>query len=192
VVWGVCANQGQLCNAGSRLLVDERVHDELLERVVAIAATIHPDDPLDDATQLGALADQTQLQRVLGYIDAGRREGGVVRSGGHQVRQQTGGFFVEPTVFADIDNGMTIAREEIFGPVLSTIPFSGADEAIRIANDTPYGLAAAVWTADINVARELSGSTASAGGTWRRPSGGSRSPALDGTSRCVRCTSTQT
>src|SRR6185436_1611879 len=103
-------------------------------------------------TKLGAIVDETQMQRVLSYIDVGRNDGAQVASGGNRVRQDSGGFFVEPTVFDGVRPNMRIAREEIFGPVLATITFKDVSEAIQIANDVEYGLAAAVWTRDINVA----------------------------------------
>jgi acyl-CoA reductase-like NAD-dependent aldehyde dehydrogenase len=150
IAWGVFYNQGEVCNAGSRLLVHSSLKDELLERVARVAEGIQPGDPLDESTRMGPLVDDTQLQRVLGYIDAGREEGAVVALGGNRVREETGGYFVEPTVFDAVRNDMRIAREEIFGPVLSTISFDDERDALRIANDTIYGLAAAVWTDDIN------------------------------------------
>jgi 4-guanidinobutyraldehyde dehydrogenase / NAD-dependent aldehyde dehydrogenase len=156
VVGGFNANQGQLCNAGTRLLVDERIHADFLERVATIAATIRPGDPLDNDTQMGALADSIQLDRVLGYIETGHEDGAVLRLGGRRVREETGGYYVEPTIFTDVDNRMRIGREEIFGPVLSTMTFGTFDQAIEMANDTHYGLAAAIWTDDINVAHRAS------------------------------------
>ena len=145
-------NQGEMCSAGSRLLVDESIKDALLEKIAAVARKLVPGDPLDPATRMGAIVDDLQMRRVLGYIDAGRADGAQLRLGGRQVRQETGGFYIEPTVFDGVAPSMSIAREEIFGPVLSTITFKGVDEAIRIANDVIYGLAAAVWTRDINTA----------------------------------------
>jgi acyl-CoA reductase-like NAD-dependent aldehyde dehydrogenase len=132
--------------------VDESIKDALLEKIAAVAGKLVPGDPLDPATRMGAIVDDLQMRRVLGYIDAGRADGAQLRLGGRQVRQESGGFYIEPTVFDGVAPSMSIAREEIFGPVLSTITFKGVDEAIRIANDVIYGLAAAVWTRDINTA----------------------------------------
>ncbi|HET9242853.1 MAG TPA: aldehyde dehydrogenase [Gaiella sp.] len=154
VAWGVFYNQGEVCNAGSRLLVHEAVKDELLEKVAKVAERITPGDPLDPKTRMGAIVDQTQLDRVLGYIESGKREGAGLHLGGSRVREDTGGYYVEPTIFDAVSNDMTIAREEIFGPVLSAISFGELDEAITIANDTIYGLSAGIWTDDVNVAHK--------------------------------------
>jgi 4-guanidinobutyraldehyde dehydrogenase/NAD-dependent aldehyde dehydrogenase len=145
-------NQGEMCSAGSRLLVQESIKDALLEKVQAVSRKMQPGDPLDPATRLGAIVDETQMKRVLGYIDSGRNDGAELRFGGRRVREDSGGYFIEPTVFEAVKPNMTIAREEIFGPVLSTITFKNVEEAIEIANDVIYGLAAAVWTRDVTTA----------------------------------------
>lgn len=148
-------NQGEMCSAGSRLLVQESIRDAFLDKVAGVARTLVPGDPLDPQTRLGAIVDEAQMNRVLGYIDAGKRDGASVRLGGNRVRESSGGFFVEPTVFDSVSPRMKIAREEIFGPVLATLTFKTVDEAIKIANDVVYGLAAAVWTRDVTTAHRV-------------------------------------
>jgi 4-guanidinobutyraldehyde dehydrogenase / NAD-dependent aldehyde dehydrogenase len=150
--YAIFDNQGEVCSAGSRLLVQDSVKDAVLEKVKAIGKSLAPGDPLDSETRLGAIVDDIQMKRVLGYIDIGRKDGASVFLGGRRVREESGGYFVEPTVFDGVRPSMTIAREEIFGPVLSTITFKTIDEAIEIANDVIYGLVAAVWTRDVTVA----------------------------------------
>jgi acyl-CoA reductase-like NAD-dependent aldehyde dehydrogenase len=148
-------NQGEMCSAGSRLIVHESLRDAILERVQAIGQKMKPGEPLDPATKLGAIVDEIQMQRVLGYIDSGRAEGAQVFMGGRRVREETGGYFVEPTIFSEAQPSMKIAREEIFGPVLTTISFKTAEEAVKIANGVEYGLAAAVWTRDVRTAHRV-------------------------------------
>ncbi|MGQ0833401.1 MAG: aldehyde dehydrogenase [Gammaproteobacteria bacterium] len=148
-------NQGEMCSAGSRLLVHESIKDAMLEKIQAIGRQMQPGDPLDPATKLGAIVDDIQLKRVLGYIEAGREDGAAVRLGGKRALEASGGYYVEPTVFDQVKPQMRIAREEIFGPVLSTITFRTVEEAIEIANDVIYGLAAAVWTKDLKTAHRV-------------------------------------
>ncbi|MES2354284.1 MAG: aldehyde dehydrogenase [Pseudomonadota bacterium] len=142
-------NQGESCNAPSRLLVEASIKDAFIERALALIPSFQPGDPLAGETVMGALVDEVQMNTVLRYIEAGKREGAQLLAGGERVRAETGGFYVTPTVFAGVNNEMTIAREEIFGPVLSVLTFTSAEEAIRIANQTTYGLQAAVWTSDL-------------------------------------------
>ena len=151
-VTGIFFNQGQVCNAGSRLLVAEPVFDRFLERILQIAAELRVGDPLDPATQLGALIDEAHVRRVEEYVALGVREGARLVAGGGRLYPETGGAYLEPTVFTEVDNRSRLAQEEIFGPVLSVIRVAGAEEAVRIANDSPYGLAAAVWSQNIDTA----------------------------------------
>jgi 4-guanidinobutyraldehyde dehydrogenase / NAD-dependent aldehyde dehydrogenase len=153
--YAIFFNQGEMCSAGSRLLLQEGIKDAVLEKVQAIGRTLQPGDPLDPATRLGAIVDETQMKRVLGYIESGRNDGASIRFGGRRVREDSGGYFIEPTVFEGVKPGMAIAREEIFGPVLSAITFKTVDEAVEIANDVIYGLAAAVWTRDVTTAHRV-------------------------------------
>jgi 4-(gamma-glutamylamino)butanal dehydrogenase len=147
-------NMGEMCTAGSRLLVERRIKDAFLDKVLAAARDYVPGNPLDPGTTMGAIIDRIQFERVLGYIEDGRREANLL-FGGSRVNEQSGGFYVEPTVFDVARHDARIAREEIFGPVLSVISFDTVEEAVRIANDTEYGLAAAVWTADLTTAHEV-------------------------------------
>jgi acyl-CoA reductase-like NAD-dependent aldehyde dehydrogenase len=148
-------NQGEMCSAGSRLIIEEPVRDAVLEKVVAAGLRMPPGDPLDPATRLGAIVDDVQMRTVLSYIDSGREQGAQLLAGGRQVRQDTGGCYVEPTVFDGVRPEMTIAREEIFGPVLAAITVRDAEEAVRVGNSVIYGLAAAVWTRDITRAHRI-------------------------------------
>lgn len=148
-------NQGESCNAPSRLLVQDTIADEFVARVQALAPTFQPGDPLDETTEMGALVDEGQLRTVLGYIASGQEEGARLVTGGRQVRADTGGHYVEPTLFDGVRNDMRIAREEIFGPVLSVIRFRDEAQAVALANDSPYGLQASVWSHHIDRAHRV-------------------------------------
>jgi len=156
-------NQGESCNAPSRVFVHESIADEFAAVVAAEAPKYAPGDPLDSRTVMGALVDEGQLRTVMGYIEAGRAEGATAMVGGSQARSESGGYFVEPTVFAGVNNQMKIAREEIFGPVMSLLRFKDEADALAQANDSSYGLQASVWSSNIDrahrVARQLRAGT---------------------------------
>ena len=161
----IAFNQGEVCTAGSRLLVERSIKDTFLALVIEALKGWKPGNPLDPATNVGALVDTQQMNTVLSYIKSGHSEGAKLVAGGNQILKETGGTYVEPTIFDGVSNAMKIAQEEIFGPVLSVITFDTAEEAVQIANDTPYGLAAAVWTADISKAH-LTAKALRAGSVW--------------------------
>ncbi|MDP3707025.1 MAG: aldehyde dehydrogenase [Polaromonas sp.] len=156
-------NQGESCNAPSRLFVESSIKDAFLEKALALVPHYQPGNPLDNATVMGAIVDKSQLDNVLRYIETGRREGARLLAGGERALLDSGGCYVQPTIFDGVKNDMTIAREEIFGPVLSVLSFTDAADVVRQANQSIYGLQAAVWTRDINkalgVARALRAGT---------------------------------
>jgi len=154
---GIFFGKGEVCCAGSRLFVEKKVEDEFMTKLVERTKKLRPGDPLDPKTRLGAIVSEQQMKTVLGYIDAGKSEGAQLMTGGNRVDVGTGkGYFIEPTVFGGVRNDMKIAQEEIFGPVLATLPFDDVDQVVEQANRNPYGLAAAIWTKDIKKAHALS------------------------------------
>ncbi|MFJ4783692.1 aldehyde dehydrogenase [Streptomyces sp. NPDC088794] len=154
--WGIFFNQGEMCTAPSRLLVHSSVAEQVTEAVVAQARELRVGDPLDPATEMGALVGEGHLERVLGHVRRGVDEGARLRAGGARTRADSGGSFVEPTVFDRVEAGGGLAREEIFGPVLSIISFNTLEEAVELANATEYGLAAGLWTSDLSTAHRVS------------------------------------
>ncbi|MEM1393766.1 MAG: aldehyde dehydrogenase family protein [Cyanobacteria bacterium P01_H01_bin.150] len=160
---GLFFNQGQCCNAGSRLFVEEKCYDEFVAKSVEKARKRSVGDPFDSNTQQGPQVDQDQFDKVMSYIESGMRDGASMKCGGHRVGDK--GFFIEPTVFANVKNDMKIAQEEIFGPVMTIIKFKDIDEVIHLANTTIYGLAAGVWTQDITKAHTIANNVC-AGTVW--------------------------
>jgi aldehyde dehydrogenase (NAD+) len=147
---GIFYNKGEVCAAGSRLLVERTIHDEVVDRLAERVRSLKVGDPLDKATRMGPVVSRQQYETVLGYIEAGKREGAKLAAGGERATVGSGkGYFLQPTIFTGVSNAMTIAREEIFGPVLSVIPFQDVEAGIAQGNETSYGLAAAVWTRDV-------------------------------------------
>ncbi len=153
---GIFYGKGEVCAAGSRLFVDKKIHDDFMQKLTERAKKTQPGDPLDPKTRFGSLVSEQQMHKVLSYIEKGKAEGAKLVAGGARCSVGNGkGCFVQPTVFDGVRNDMTIAREEIFGPVLAAIEFCDVDEAVREANENPYGLAAAVWTRDIAKAHRI-------------------------------------
>lgn len=155
VVQGAFFNQGQVCTAGSRLLVSHKVKDALLEKIVGLAGAMMPADPLNAGTSLGALVDKTQLDRVQKYVAEASKAGAVNVGHGDVVLEETGGYYMRPAIFTDVRPEMAVAREEIFGPVLACIAFDDVEDAIRMANDSMYGLVAGIWNDDLGGALKI-------------------------------------
>ena len=166
-VAGIFAATGQTCVAGSRLLVQESIHDEFVDRLVDFAKTARMGDPMDMATEVGPVTTPPQFEKILGYIDLAKGEGAQLALGGAPAKgpECGDGWFIEPTIFTGVDNAMRIAQEEVFGPVLSVIPFKDDEHAIAIGNDVAFGLAAGVWTQDLNRAH-LMAKRLQAGTVW--------------------------
>ncbi|MBM3762407.1 MAG: aldehyde dehydrogenase family protein [Acidobacteria bacterium] len=162
-LWGMFANQGQVCTAGSRLLVEASIHDEFLESLLRRVRALRVGDPREESTDLGSLISERQMRRVLDYIASGKSEGATLIQGGKRIGDK--GFFLEPTVFTQVQPNIRIAQEEIFGPVLSVIPFDTEQQALEIANGTSYGLAAGIWTNDSHRAARMA-SQLKAGTVW--------------------------
>ncbi|HBU38436.1 MAG TPA: betaine-aldehyde dehydrogenase [Planctomycetaceae bacterium] len=160
---GIHLNQGQCCCAGSRLFVEDSIHDSFVEKVVELSRKRRVGNPFDPATEQGPQVDRAQFEKIMSYIEKGQEEGAVCATGGQRVGDR--GFFVEPTVFTEVHDEMAIARDEIFGPVLSVLRFSDVDELVRRANATTFGLAAAVWTRNVSKAHTLA-SRLRAGTVW--------------------------
>ncbi len=161
----IAFNQGEVCTAGSRLLVERSIKDKFVPMVIDALKGWKAGNPLDPETNVGALVDTQQMNNVLSYIEAGHADGAKLVAGGKRTLESTGGTYVEPTIFDGVTNSMRIAQEEIFGPVLSVIAFDTAEEAVEIANDSIYGLAAAVWTSNISKAH-LTAKALRAGSVW--------------------------
>ena len=153
--WAIFFNSGEMCTAGSRLVVHRDVAEQVVSRIVETSAQWAPGDPLDPATRMGPVVDERSLERILGQLDEGVRSGGQVRVGGQRVRPESGGPYLEPTVVTGLGHDNVLVREELFAPVLSVLEVSDEAEAVRVAGDTPYGLAAALWTSDLGTAHRV-------------------------------------
>jgi acyl-CoA reductase-like NAD-dependent aldehyde dehydrogenase len=153
--WGIFFNQGEICNAASRLLVEASIKDAFVEKVVARSKGYMPGDPLDPDSVAGAIVSESQMKRVLSYCEAAEKEGAKLAVGGKRARSESGGYYIEPTVFDRVENSHKLAREEVFGPVVGVIAFKTEEEAVKIANDTVYGLASGLWTGNVSRAHRV-------------------------------------
>ena len=154
--YAIFGNQGEVCSAGSRLIIQKEIEKDFINRVIKISKKMQPGDPFDPESFAGAIVNNEQLEKINKYVNIGKEEGASVEVGGNITMKDTGGCYFEPTIFTNVNNKMRVAQEEIFGPVLTTLTFSTFEEAISIANDSQYGLAAGVWTKDINKAIKAS------------------------------------
>ena len=154
--YAIFGNQGEVCSAGSRLIIQKEIEKDFIKRVVAMSEKMQPGDPFDPESFAGAIVNKEQLDKINKYVNIGKEEGASLEVGGNITMKETGGYYFEPTIFTNVNNKMRVAQEEIFGPVLTTLTFSTFEEAISIANDSQYGLAAGVWTKDINKAIKAS------------------------------------
>lgn len=152
---GMFRNSGQVCVAGSRLIVQKSIAEKFTDKLITTAKALRVGDPLNLESDIGAISNEEQLYKDLEFVGIAVNEGATLAAGGKRILEETGGYYMEPTIFTDVDAHMTIAQEEVFGPVLSIIPFDDADDAIRIANSTPFGLAAGVWTSDLTTAHRM-------------------------------------
>lgn len=163
----VFANSGQICSAGTRLFVEQEIYDEFVSKVAAFGKSLRVGNGLDLETQIGPLVSEQQFERVTSYFEVGAKEGATALAGGAAMRDGplANGYFVPPTVFANVDDTMRIAQEEIFGPVISAIPFKDTDDLIRRANSTIFGLGSGIWTRDVNKVHRLA-KAIRAGSVW--------------------------
>jgi acyl-CoA reductase-like NAD-dependent aldehyde dehydrogenase len=154
--YAIFGNQGEVCSAGSRLIIQKEIEEDFIKKVTEVSKKMQPSDPLNPDSFAGAIVNKEQLEKINKYVTLGKEEGAEIEVGGNITMEDTGGFYHEPTIFKNVSNNMKIAQEEIFGPVLTTMNFLTYEEAIDIANGSQFGLAAGVWTKDINKAIKAS------------------------------------